>query len=124
VDKGTGLAALLSWVGAADADTTAVGDSEPDLAMFRVARHSFAPAQISCASLARLLGCRIARQPFQRGLLEIVRSLVHPGGGRCRRCAGCERPWPKGSNLFLDLLEAADRTRSAVLLRTLLDPKT
>src|SRR5207253_1645159 len=83
VDKGTGLAALRDWVGLADAETLAVGDSEPDLAMFRNSTRSFAPAHIGCARLVRLLGCRIDSQPYQRGLLSIVRSLVHPAGGSC-----------------------------------------
>jgi hydroxymethylpyrimidine pyrophosphatase-like HAD family hydrolase len=46
VDKGTGLAALRDWVLAKDAETIAVGDGEPDLAMFRVAARSFAPANV------------------------------------------------------------------------------
>jgi hydroxymethylpyrimidine pyrophosphatase-like HAD family hydrolase len=120
-DKGRGLSALLDWVGQANADTAAVGDSEPDLPMFQVASRSFAPSHIGCARLARLIGCRIARQPFQRGLLEIVRSLVHPDGKRCPRCLACAAA-PKNEGLFPDLLRAIDRKRSLVLLRALLDP--
>jgi hydroxymethylpyrimidine pyrophosphatase-like HAD family hydrolase len=123
VDKGSGLSALLSWLGQTDTDLTAIGDSKPDLPMFRVARRCFAPAQISYARLARLLGCRIDRQPYQRGLLNIVRSLVHPEGGRCRRCASCEASGPGEQGLFLELLQAADRKRPAAFLRALLDPK-
>lgn len=123
VNKGSGLAALLNWVGQTDADTTAVGDSEADLAMFRVARHSFAPAQISCARLARLLGCQVVRHPYQRGLLSIVRSLIHPGGGRCQHCSSIEGSWRRSGDLFPDLLQAADGNRLAGLLRALLDPK-
>jgi hydroxymethylpyrimidine pyrophosphatase-like HAD family hydrolase len=124
VDKGTGLLALLSFVGQLDAETVAVGDSEADLPMFRAARRSFAPAQIACARQARALGCKIDRRPFQRGLLGIVRSLVHPGGGRCRRCSACAGALPRGQDLILDLLRDADQSRSAVLLRAFLDPKT
>jgi hydroxymethylpyrimidine pyrophosphatase-like HAD family hydrolase len=123
VNKGSGLTALLAWAGVPQADTTAVGDSEPDLPMFRAAKRSFAPAHISCARLARLIGCRVVRQPCQRGLLEIARSLVHPGGGRCPRCASGEQPWPKGQDLFLDLLRAADRRRWVAFLRALFDPR-
>ena len=54
--------------------------------MFRVATRSFAPANISCRRQARLLGCQIASHPYQRGLLEIVRKIVHPDGGHCERC--------------------------------------
>ena len=122
VHKGTGLLALLDWVGLAGAETLAVGDSEPDLAMFRAARRSFAPSHISCGRLARFLGCDIAPQPYQRGLLHIVRSLVHPDGGRCDRCAGAERLWEPGEDLFLDLLAAADDKRLRRLVRALFHP--
>ncbi|HJT76381.1 MAG TPA: HAD hydrolase family protein, partial [Gemmataceae bacterium] len=108
VDKGTGLTALLEWAGVPGLETVAVGDSEPDLAMFRVARRRFAPGQIDCARLARFVGCRIARRPYQQGLLEIARSLAHPDGGRCERCAPYGASWPPGEGLFLDLLRAAD----------------
>jgi hydroxymethylpyrimidine pyrophosphatase-like HAD family hydrolase len=123
VDKGEGLLALLALAGLPAADTIAVGDSEADLAMFRVAARCFAPAQIGCARLARRLGCRIARHRYQRGLLDVARTLVHPGVGRCRRCPGNLRTWRGGGDLFLDLLEAADRSRPAMLLRALLDPR-
>ncbi len=123
VDKGTGLAALRDWVGLADAETLAVGDSEPDLAMFRQATRAFAPSHISCARQARLLGCRIDAQPYQRGLLNIVRFLAHPDGGRCQRCVSGDTPWAGTENLFLDLLQAADGKRSVALLRALFDPK-
>jgi len=122
VDKGRGLQALLSWVGLEDADTTAVGDSSPDLAMFRVARRCFAPAQIGCAREARLLGCRIAAQPDQPGLLNIARQLVHPNGKRCPHCDEFTRSWPRGE-LFFDLLEAADKSQWSLLFRAVLDPK-
>ena len=121
-DKGTGLSALRAWVGLADAETLAVGDSEADLPMFGAATRCFAPAQIGCPTEAKRLGCRIAPHPFQRGLLSVVRSLIHPGGGRCRRCLSAERPWNPEGDLVLDLLRAADRKRSVALLAALLDP--
>ncbi len=46
VDKGTGLAALRDWVGRPSMETLAVGDTEPDLPMFRRATRSFAPSHI------------------------------------------------------------------------------
>jgi hydroxymethylpyrimidine pyrophosphatase-like HAD family hydrolase len=123
VNKGTGWSALLDWVGQTEAETIAIGDSEPDLPLFRVASQSFAPSHISCARQARLLGCRIAPDPYQRGLLSIVRSLVHPKGGRCPRCNASAKLWPSGKDLFLDLLAAIDWKRPTALLRALLDPK-
>jgi hydroxymethylpyrimidine pyrophosphatase-like HAD family hydrolase len=121
-DKGRGLHGLLALTGSDGLETIAIGDSEPDLAMFHAARRSFAPSNISCRSLARLLGCRIADRPYQLGLLRIVQSLVHPGGGRCDRC-GAPIEWPtEQAGLFWPLLEAADQSRPRLLLRALFDP--
>src|SRR3989442_4600021 len=77
-DKGRGLEALLALSGTDSYETIAVGDSEADLPMFRVARRSFAPSHISCRPAAVRLGCRIADGAFQPGLLGIVRSIVQP----------------------------------------------
>lgn len=123
VDKGRGLLALLELVGQRDIETIAIGDSEPDLAMFRVANRSFAPSHISCQSVARLLGCRIADRPFQEGLLRSVHSVLHPRGGRCDRCRSVGRLRPgEAGLLFWRLLEAADRGQLRLLLQAMLDP--
>jgi hypothetical protein len=63
VNKGTGLTTLLDWVGLRGATTVAAGDSESDLAMFRVAGRSFAPPNISCARSARFSVVRSPRIP-------------------------------------------------------------
>jgi hypothetical protein len=117
-DKGSGLAALRDWV-LPDAETIAVGDQEPDLAMFRVATRSFAPANIGCARQAQILGCRIARRGRQRGLLEIARALAHPDGTRCPRCAEATTA-ARGPDLFMDVLRAADRSWAANLMGALI----
>jgi adenine/guanine phosphoribosyltransferase-like PRPP-binding protein/trehalose-6-phosphatase len=122
VDKGEGLQALLAWTGTPNQDTVAIGDSEADLAMFRMAKRSFAPAQIKCRGEAQALGCRIARSSYQEGLLEIARMLIHAGGERCERCQPTGRLWPRGKDLFLDLLEIADKRDKSKLLQALLDP--
>ena len=123
VDKGRGLLGLLDLAGQRDIETIAIGDTEADLAMFRAATRSSAPAHISCRSVARLLGCRIAARPYQAGLLQSVRAVLHPGGGRCDRCRadGRLRPGEAGP-LFWELLNAADRGRPRRLLQALLDP--
>jgi hypothetical protein len=121
VDKGTGLSALRDWVLGADAETIAVGDHEPDLAMFRVATRSFAPANITCARKAELLGCRIARHSYQKGLLEIARALTHPDGGRCEHCVANETRLPRSQDLFLQVLAAADRRWARNLIDALCD---
>ena len=120
VDKGKGLLALLALAGVEEAETIAIGDSEADLAMFRVASRSFAPRHISARSTARMLGCRIAGRAYQPGLLSAVRSIVHPRGDRCPRCEGGGRPPADG--LFWDLLKEADRPPLVSLLRALADP--
>lgn len=124
VDKGAGLLELRNWLLSPDAETIAVGDSEPDLPMFRAATRSFAPSQISCRRQARMLGCQVAREPGQRGLLAIARQLVHPNGQKCQRCEMARPKWTRSPGLFLELLQAADRTRAANLLGALLDPIT
>jgi hypothetical protein len=122
INKGTGLQSLLAWVGTPELDTVAIGDSERDLTMFRVAKRSFAPAQIECRQQAELLRCQITDRPYQAGLLRIVRSLIHPQGGQCEHCRSAQNPWPKGKDLFLDLLELADKRSRFMLLEALLDP--
>lgn len=106
-DKGTGLVALRDWVLADDAETIAVGDTEHDLAMFRAATRSFAPSNINCRPQARLLGCRIARYPHQRGLLEIVGKIIH--SDKARNILA-EPLVPRGDDLFMTVLRAADQT--------------
>jgi hydroxymethylpyrimidine pyrophosphatase-like HAD family hydrolase len=122
VDKGTGLSVLRDWVLTPNAETVAVGDSDGDLPMFRAATHSFAPSNVSCVREARLLGCQIVRYPYQRGLLEIARSLVHPHGGSCERCAEGKALRPGRPTLFLELLQAADESQARNLFRGLFDP--
>lgn len=113
VDKGTGLTALLAWIGRGHDETFAVGDSETDLPMFAATRRSFAPAHIDCARLARAVDCTIAAAPYQRGLLEIV-----------RRVTGAEAVVipAAADNLFWSILQAADRQRAANLWRALREP--
>jgi hydroxymethylpyrimidine pyrophosphatase-like HAD family hydrolase len=121
VNKGTGLSELCEWALFPGVETIAVGDAEPDLAMFRVASRSYAPANIGCKRQARLLGCQIARSPNQRGLLEIVRTIA-----ACRE----ERVGPRdlekisvfNDDLFISLLRIADRTPMHNLMKAALDP--
>ena len=120
VDKGTGLEALISFVGHPNLETIAVGDSEPDLPMFHVAGRSFAPSHGDRRVIAEALGCRFAPNPFQLGLLSIAQSLVKTDGGHDKR-------WPltvpnEPNNLFLDLLRVADEKRSTLFARALLSP--
>jgi hydroxymethylpyrimidine pyrophosphatase-like HAD family hydrolase/adenine/guanine phosphoribosyltransferase-like PRPP-binding protein len=123
VDKGNGLLALLEMVGQRASETIAIGDSGPDLAMFRVAHRSYAPAHVAPRSVARLLGCQIASRAYQAGFLQSVQSLLHPDGVRCSRCTTATRlPVADVSPLVWEVLEAADQGPLRHLLRTLLDP--
>jgi len=120
-DKGTGLTALRDRVLGPDAETIAIGDTEADLPMFRAAARSFAPAQISCRRQARLLGCAVSRYRYQRGLLDIVRTLVDCGPG----CDPIERANESdGDTLFLDLLRAADHPNVRAIVRALFERAT
>ncbi len=120
VDKGKGLLALLALAGVEDAQTIAIGDSDADLAMFRVASLSFAPQHISAKSTARMLGCRITGRAYQPGLLSAVRSIVHPRKDRCPRCENARTLAAEGP--FWELLKEADRRPLDSLLRALADP--
>jgi hydroxymethylpyrimidine pyrophosphatase-like HAD family hydrolase len=122
VDKGRGLAALLGSVDRPDIATVAVGDSEPDLAMFRVAHRCFAPGGNARPDLVKAVGGRIARAPSQRGLLEIAHLLTHPDKSRCQNCPPLEIECSDQDALFLDLLKIADKEPLALLLRALLRP--
>jgi hydroxymethylpyrimidine pyrophosphatase-like HAD family hydrolase len=119
-DKGRGLKALLELANKGRLETIAVGDSEPDLPMFRVATRCFAPANVSCPSTASLLQCEISGQPYQVGLLQIVRSILHPNGDHCKRCDIAINV-PDG-DLFFHLLQVADQTRLKRLIKALMDP--
>ncbi len=124
LDKGTGLQSLLTWLGMPELEVVAIGDSQADLPMFRAAKRSFAPSQIQCRELARMCGCQIVDHSHQRGLLSIARSLTHPEGGHCEHCYAVDRLWPKGTDLFLDLLERADKKGPGLILGALVDPVT
>lgn len=121
-DKGRGLGVLLSITGIAAADVAAVGDSEPDLAMFRVAGRSFAPGNVSCRQEAQLLGCRIAKDSYQPGLLEIARTMIHPDGSVCRLCRAVESSWRANNTLFVSLLKAADKKPLSLFIQNILNP--
>lgn len=124
VDKGSGLLALRNWVLGGDAETIVVGDQEPDLAMFRVATHSFAPANIGCPRQARLLGCQIVGHSYQRGLLEIARALTHPNGRQSTRRANGKMTSSRSRDLFMNVLQAADKKWTTNLMSAVYDRST
>jgi hydroxymethylpyrimidine pyrophosphatase-like HAD family hydrolase len=119
VDKGTGLVALRDWVLTQDAETIAVGDDVPDLAMFGVATRCFAPANITCRNQARLHGCTIVPNRDQRGLLDIVHKIIHPDGGDCEVCSRVKSAALSRNDLLLAALQAGDQNWSTNLRRAL-----
>jgi hydroxymethylpyrimidine pyrophosphatase-like HAD family hydrolase len=121
-DKGTGLVALRDWVLAEDAETIAVGDTEHDLSMFRVASGSFAPSNIGCRRQARLLGCEISHYPYQRGLLDIIDKIVHSRKWERERSTVGETPMPGCDDLFMMVLQAADQTWARNMLGAMFSP--
>lgn len=120
--KGSGLLALLDAVGHTGCETLAIGDSEPDLSMFAVARRSFAPGHISCRREAELVRCCIADRAYQPGLLQLVRQIVHPNGETCDRCRTARRSLSAAKGLLVSLLKAADEKPGSLLLRNGIDP--
>ena len=78
-----------------------------------------AAAQIGCVREARLLGCRIARAPAQRGLLEIVRLLVDRDS---ETIAGMASAGQDNGDWFMEILRAADKGGASHLLRILARP--
>ena len=117
INKGTGLLSLLALAGLPPDKVFAIGDSEPDLAMFRVAHRSFVPRNVTCRQEARLLGCYVASLPYQPGLLQIARKIVHPDDGTCPHCLNIDADWPEDGDLFVSLLRAADKKPLSLLLR-------
>jgi hydroxymethylpyrimidine pyrophosphatase-like HAD family hydrolase len=118
-DKGKGLLALSDLAGQSDLQLLAIGDSEADLPMFAVAKSSFAPGHISCRSHAKALGCHIDGKPFQPGLLNIVRHIIHPDKDSCPRCLSAERPASASENLIFRVLKHADEGQMKRLARAL-----
>jgi hydroxymethylpyrimidine pyrophosphatase-like HAD family hydrolase len=123
VDKGTGMKALLDLAGLENAETIAIGDTEPDLAAFRVATRSFAPSNCTCRPVARSLGCKIVAGSYEKGLLEIVRQILHPDGQECEKCRLEETAQGEWDQLFLNLLTVSDQSWPKLLVRSMLHPQ-
>ncbi|PYY16284.1 MAG: hypothetical protein DMG61_04670, partial [Acidobacteria bacterium] len=121
-NKGSGLLSLLDAVSHTGCETLAIGDTEPDLSMFRVARRSFAPGHIPCRREAQLLRCGIADHAYQPGLLQIARRIIHPNGESCDRCHTVKSALSRNDGLFVSLLKAADQKPQSLLLRNGINP--
>jgi hypothetical protein len=122
VDKGRGLEALLEWIGSRIWERSPLATLNPTWPCSAWPKAALPRAQINCRSIARSLGCKIARRSYQPGLLEIVRSLAYPRGRACPICRSIDGAPPKRPDLLLELLQLADRKPLGLLLGALLDP--
>jgi haloacid dehalogenase-like hydrolase len=88
ISKGSGLLWAKKYLRFEGEPTTAIGDNDQDLDMFRVADLAFAPSNSSQSvhEFAATGKCKLMRQPRQRGLLEAVMQLIHAGGRLCDKC--------------------------------------
>lgn len=80
----------------------AVGDAEPDLRMFGLARRAFAPANADAA--VRAAAIPVGRHGFAAGLSDGVCNLIGHRPGGCPACAAPE-PTARG-RIMLTLLDA------------------
>jgi hydroxymethylpyrimidine pyrophosphatase-like HAD family hydrolase len=108
VDKRTGLQQLVTILGI-DTGTLAlaVGDSPPDVAMFRLARMSAVPAN-GAPGIEKGTGAVRCRNAYGAGLAEAVGMLIGHRPGTCPDCALTRRP-DASTALLLTLLAAQDR---------------
>jgi hydroxymethylpyrimidine pyrophosphatase-like HAD family hydrolase len=113
IGKGSGLLWAKKYLKLEGEPVAAVGDNDQDLDMLRAADLAFAPA--NCSKSVRVLaaagGCKLTRQPYQRGLLEAVMQVIHADGRLCEKCHvqlvqadGC-------GALFQALMEIAERPK-------------
>ena len=117
---GTGLTAMLEFLGKKGTETIAVGDTAPDLAMFRVAGRSFAPSHARVRDQAVLLGCRVVSGAYQSGFLQIARHIAHPDGRSCPDCVDPQFDCDGHRKVLIDLLGDIETKRSRHLLRAML----
>jgi hydroxymethylpyrimidine pyrophosphatase-like HAD family hydrolase len=86
LDKASGVRALLALLGEHRAEVAlAVGDTEMDLGILRMARLGLAPGHAGRG--VRGEGVRCTRAPYQAGLAQAVRALIGHRPGGCERCA-------------------------------------
>ena len=122
-DKGTGLVAMRDWVLGPNTETIAVGDQEPDLAMFARATHSYAPSNLTCRNQAKLFECNIVQQPYQRGLLNISRHILKKLGRHPIAKPQKQANLSAGEKLFAAALSAADDRLLQRTLKSIASPR-
>jgi hydroxymethylpyrimidine pyrophosphatase-like HAD family hydrolase len=121
IGKGPGLLWAKRHLGMEGRPVVAIGDNDQDIEMLRAAETAYAPANSSriIRELAAQGHCRMTRRPFQRGLLEAVRHVVHPND---RTCDNCRVRLSRGEgcgSLVQKLMGIADRPRALQFLAAL-----
>ncbi|TDD94598.1 HAD hydrolase family protein [Flavobacterium cellulosilyticum] len=111
IDKGTGMIALLQLLDCSTCDTIAIGDTEPDLSMFRVANRSYAPSHTNVRSAAIQIGCHVVNKPFQKGLLEIVRHIIHTDGGKAQLDEKPSFKQKEHNKILFDILSDVEKSK-------------
>jgi hypothetical protein len=120
IDKGSALLEVKRRFGRSDEAVTAIGDSQHDAPMLKIAEYAYAPA--NCAPVIRQMAaqgeCSVMRQTYQNGLLAAVRRRLGIRGA----VLGEMKLYRAPSDLkgFLQtLLHVADRPRAMQLISVL-----
>jgi hypothetical protein len=118
VDKGVGLRALSSALGAGHHERPlafAVGDTAADLPAFDIAGAAYAPAH--AATVREVAGVNVMRRPYQAGLEEAVSRVLGHRPGSCGQCRG-----PASTDereLLLRVLGAQERGRLGMAIEAM-----
>jgi hydroxymethylpyrimidine pyrophosphatase-like HAD family hydrolase len=116
LDKGSGLRILLDEMGGEPSDPPlrfAIGDTEEDVPMLRLASLAFAPSNAT-PGLQATPGVRVMRRPYRRGLSLAVSELLGHAPGRCPTC----QPPPMGFDTrgLFAILSAQEATGKVSML--------
>jgi hypothetical protein len=112
VGKAAGVRTLLALLGEHRAEVAlAVGDTEMDLGILRMAALGLAPGHAGRA--VREAGVRRTRRPYQAGLADAVARLI---GHRPGACAQCAPPEPTPAERFVtSLVSVGQRGRGGLV---------
>jgi hydroxymethylpyrimidine pyrophosphatase-like HAD family hydrolase len=113
INKGSGLLWAKKYLRFEGEPVAAIGDNDQDLDMFRAADLVFAPANSSklVREFAGMGKCKLMRQPYQRGLLEAVKQVIHADGRLCDKCDVQLKQTDGCGALFQRLMEVAESSK-------------
>ncbi|HEX2911497.1 MAG TPA: hypothetical protein VH186_11875, partial [Chloroflexia bacterium] len=122
VDKGTGLREMLAAfepearTGEQSPVAFAVGDTEADLPMLRMAARAWAPGHSAAAMKNEPV--RVTRQAYQAGLKQATAELLGHQPGHCAICR--VGPYPDETQQLFGLLEVMDSSKAGKARHALL----